>query len=48
MPLEISNVQVVCPRCGKPTRVAHQHLEGEERRLVRVCKRCGEQIEASQ
>jgi large subunit ribosomal protein L24 len=48
MPLEISNVQVVCPRCGKPTRVGHQHLEGDERRLVRVCKRCGEQIEVSQ
>ena len=48
IPLEISNVQVVCPRCGKPTRVGHQHLAGEGRRLVRVCKRCGEQIEVSQ
>jgi ribosomal protein L24, bacterial/organelle len=47
VPLHISNVQVVCPRCDKPTRVGHQHLEGEERRLVRVCKNCGEQIEVN-
>jgi large subunit ribosomal protein L24 len=47
MPLDISNVQVVCPRCDKPTRVAHAHLEGEEGRTVRVCKHCGEQVEVS-
>jgi large subunit ribosomal protein L24 len=47
MPLHISNVQVVCPRCDKPTRVSHHHLEGEERRTVRVCKQCGEQVEVS-
>jgi large subunit ribosomal protein L24 len=45
MPIEISNVQVVCPHCDKPTRVSHRHLEGEEHRPVRVCKHCGEQIE---
>ena len=44
VPLHISNVQVVCPRCDKPTRVAHQTLENGRR--VRVCKHCGEQIEA--
>jgi large subunit ribosomal protein L24 len=47
MPLHVSNVQVVCPRCDKPTRVAHAHLEGEEGRTVRVCKHCGEQVEVS-
>ncbi len=45
MPLDISNVQVICPSCDKPTRVGHQHLEGEERRVVRLCKNCGQQIE---
>jgi large subunit ribosomal protein L24 len=44
VPLHVSNVQVVCPRCDKPTRVAHQTLENG--RHVRVCKHCGEQIEA--
>ena len=41
IPLEISNVQVVCPRCGKPTRVGHQHLEGEGRRLVASASAAG-------
>lgn len=45
VPIHISNVQVVCPRCNKPTRVGHQELEGGRR--VRVCKQCGEQIEVS-
>jgi large subunit ribosomal protein L24 len=44
VPIHISNVQIVCPRCDKPTRVAHQIIEGQEHR-VRVCKQCGEQIE---
>jgi large subunit ribosomal protein L24 len=45
LPLHISNVQVVCPRCGKPTRIGHQQLESGRR--VRVCKHCGEQIEVT-
>jgi large subunit ribosomal protein L24 len=45
MPLDVSNVQVVCPHCDKPTRVNHRHLEGEAHRPVRVCKHCGEQLE---
>jgi large subunit ribosomal protein L24 len=44
VPIHVSNVQVVCPRCGKPTRIGHQQLENGNR--VRVCKHCGEQIEA--
>ena len=30
VPIHISNVQVVCPRCNQPTRVAHGRLEGEQ------------------
>ena len=45
VPLHISNVQVVCPRCSKPTRVGHTQLE--DGRRVRVCKHCGEQMEVS-
>ena len=43
VPLHLSNVQVVCPRCDKPTRIANQVLD--DGRHVRVCKHCGEQIE---
>jgi large subunit ribosomal protein L24 len=41
----VSNVQVVCPRCDRPTRIGHQKLEAGG--MVRVCKRCGEQIEVT-
>lgn len=42
-PLHISNVMLVCPKCGKPTRVGHRDLEDGAR--VRACKQCGENIE---
>ena len=45
VPILVSNVQVVCPRCAKPTRIGHQQLDGGRR--VRVCKNCGEQIEVT-
>jgi large subunit ribosomal protein L24 len=45
VPIHVSNVQVICPRCGKPTRIGHQELENGNR--VRVCKHCGEQIEGA-
>ena len=35
-------VQVVCPRCNKPTRVAHRILEDGTKE--RICKKCGEAI----
>ncbi len=44
VPLHLSNVQVVCPRCDRPTRVSNQMLEGTSQR-VRVCRHCGEQME---
>lgn len=36
-PVDVSNVQVVCPKCGKATRVAHKIVDGKN---VRVCKKC--------
>lgn len=41
MPLPLGKVMVVCPHCGKPTRVAHRRDEDAKER---VCKRCGETI----
>ncbi len=45
VPIHISNVQIVCPRCDKPTRVSHATLDGGGR--TRICKHCGEQIEVT-
>ena len=36
-PIDASNVMVVCPTCGKATRVKHAIVDGKK---VRVCK-CG-------
>jgi large subunit ribosomal protein L24 len=47
VPLHVSNVQVVCPRCDRPTRVGHSKSEGEHAQSTRICKRCGEQIEVT-
>ena len=42
-PIDISNVMVLCPHCGRPTRVAHQVLNDGNR--TRSCKKCGAAIE---
>ncbi len=41
-PISISNVMLVCPKCGKPTRVRVVR-EGDE--VVRVCKTCDAAID---
>ena len=41
MPIDASNVMLVCPKCGKATRVAHKLDAGKK---VRVCKKCGAEI----
>ena len=37
-PLHASNVQLVCPECGAPTRVGRQRLD--DGRRVRFCRKC--------
>ena len=40
-PIYASKVQLVCPKCGKGTRVAHKITDGKK---TRVCKKCGAEI----
>ena len=40
--IDVSNVMVVCPTCGKPTRV--KHTVNEEGKIVRTCK-CGSALD---
>jgi len=42
MPLPVSNVALVCPSCGKPTRVGYTIDPSGQK--TRVCKRCGGEI----
>lgn len=41
IPIRADKVQLVCPKCGKGTRVAHK-VEGDKK--ARVCKKCGAEI----
>lgn len=41
--IDVSNVMVVCPKCGKPTRVGHKILEDGAK--VRICKACDAAID---
>ena len=42
-PIHIANVALVCPKCGKATRVGHHvHADGSR---SRVCKKCGEAMD---
>ena len=50
--IHVSNVMLVCPKCGKPTRVGHKVEEGEisgkkKMKSVRYCKNdsCGAKID---
>jgi len=38
-PVQISNLMVICPDCGEPSRLGRKRLE--DGRGQRVCKKCG-------
>jgi large subunit ribosomal protein L24 len=43
-PVHLSNVMLMCNKCMKPVRIKMQRLEDGKK--VRVCRKCGEFIEA--
>ena len=40
-PLDISKVALICPKCGKPTRVGYLVVKNEKER---ICRKCGQKI----
>lgn len=40
-PINASNVQLICLKCGKPTRIGVKMIEGKK---VRACKKCKAEI----
>ncbi|MBC8389489.1 MAG: 50S ribosomal protein L24 [Actinobacteria bacterium] len=40
-PIHLSNVRVVCPNCGKLSRVGFEIKDSGEK--VRICRKCGQQ-----
>ena len=49
--IDASNVMVICPTCGKATRIAHKIVDvtGKDGKTasknVRICKKCGAEID---
>jgi len=43
-PMHVSNLMLICSKCAKAVRVKNSRLEDGTK--VRVCKKCGESIEA--
>ena len=39
--MNASKVNVVCPKCNKPTRIGYEIVKDEK---VRVCKKCGAKL----
>ncbi len=44
-PIHVSNVMLICPKCAKSVRIGRKSLDDGSR--VRICKKCGESVEAS-
>ena len=51
LPIDASNVMLVCPKCGKPARVSHKvttvtnDAGKAQRKMIRVCKKCNADID---
>ncbi|MEG1508851.1 MAG: 50S ribosomal protein L24 [Clostridia bacterium] len=44
--VDASNVMIVCPVCGKATKVAHSMIDKDGKTVkIRVCKKCGASLE---
>ncbi|KMY65810.1 50S ribosomal protein L24 [Desulfocarbo indianensis] len=41
--VHLSNLKLICGKCTEPTRVGRKVLE--DGKIVRVCKKCGEQLD---
>jgi large subunit ribosomal protein L24 len=42
-PIHLSNLMMMCDKCNAPVRIGKRRLE--DGRSVRVCRRCGEQLD---
>ncbi len=43
LPIHVSNIMLVCPSCGKLTRLSHRR--DEEGKRIRICKKCGANVD---
>ena len=51
LPIDASNVMLICSKCGQATRVAHKVTTvtaengKQQRKMIRVCKKCQAEID---
>ena len=44
-PIHVSNIMIVCPKCGKPARVGRTSIKDSQtgrKQTMRVCRKCEE------
>lgn len=41
-PINVSNVELICPKCGKAVRIGYKIVE---KKKYRICKKCGQEIQ---
>ncbi|MBZ9573029.1 50S ribosomal protein L24 [Patescibacteria group bacterium] len=40
-PINVANLKLICPKCGKATRVGYKIVDKKKNR---ICKKCGQEI----
>ena len=43
-PIDISNAELICSKCGKATRVGYKPKTKDQKLKIRICKKCGQEI----
>ncbi len=45
-PIDVSNAKLICPKCGKATRVGYKIISNikNQKSKIRICKKCGQEI----
>ncbi|MBI3195394.1 MAG: 50S ribosomal protein L24, partial [Ignavibacteriae bacterium] len=41
----VSNVMIICPKCGKQTRIGHKSVQdtiSARKKTMRICRKCEE------
>ena len=41
--LNVSNAMIVCPSCGKPTKIGYKSIDNNKK--IRICKKCNQSVE---
>lgn len=42
LPISVSNIMVICPRCERSTRISHKIVS---KKKLRICKKCKEPLD---